>query len=1291
MGEPAVRSRISTASGWNCLKQLGRGQYGTAYLVEYNGPPKTDTDDEQKEDTVTRFNGNAAVVPAKFGERAVAKVVGLEFLPEKEHQAAFQEVELMRKLRHPHIVSLIDHFMTEAGLELVIVMEYCDSGDLRAEVKRRASTKPAMNYIPEAQIMLWFVQLTLALNHMHQQHILHRDLKSSNIFLNSITDGGNTVKIGDFGISRVLEGTVDVAATVVGTPYYMSPEVCKAEPYGYKSDIWALGCVLYEMCMLKHAFESQSLLGLVYKIVSEIYDPIPQQYSGDLRGLMDRILDKSHFTRPSGKALLTDPFVRRFVPQATAGGAAEATKSGNTLQVPRIHAQPAEPTGAQLSASPLPKEAEKSPAPPLPKPTTLRPSLQPRAATSLGGPRLTEASPSPPDVGQDGGGMRRQWCSQPCLSPKVATSAAMPAPQQQQSMDERDLRVYVVLRRIHLALATRRQNWLQVFASFDRAGSGQLAEAEFEQAITSMALGLSDGEIREVRRHLQGTGVHVAVDRFGAALHQVPEQVMQLESWGRGVITDLAREAASETCGGGLGPGAQVRVQGLSCALGKRLNGSEGVIDKWDASACRWAVRCSDGSISTFSDEHLVVTRASSASTDPQAIPETYALYRMLVENGETAVPDYRFFDVVRRLLPELTEAQRCRLLLLVPKCPEGRIDVPELLSQLVHGTKVGEQTLKKTLLPTLPAFTTPEKPVKKPQRPPMSALEVSPNPDFRLQTSKRLPTPQIDVGSAVKGRSPATSVPGTVPSPRVCITGFAKSPSPVPRSKLAASTNVPAGSKATGDERFRAVVGLFRLAQRLKSLASGPGPGVEVLRLFAAQPYEMRMEDFLDAVSVLPLGISRGEVPSVFAHMKHISDVDMFVGEAMPFSAIVSAIDCAQSYGVPAEAAVLEHIDAKRLGAALQRLDSAGGGSGRASPQEFRVTLMQAEPYLTPCQLEWLMLLTDKDGEGRLIPLSLLPRIGVAPVVPTRGAVVHLLVPPRPAGRGPGPIAPHTLRSVVVAALLARLRGLLAAAGAQLTLERIINLFDLDNQAQPTRDTLASLLGHLRLGISAAEADELVGCICVGAGGVGAGGVQLASLFDAIRRAGEPEMESLVHELREEAKAYLYGRAHAFAPCADVGDWVSEADFRRCLQQALSIADDGSAAAPVDGDLLDRLVLLAEKNAGGDVRWKCFLQALAGSLDSESWGYDVGMQVSSYGGFGQIPSSPKRLPRVIDAGTPEPSITQQSWRSTKVQQAGVRQMATAPPCVPEEFVFRQPSDPPPARGLFRCFRKLLW
>lgn len=95
--------------------------------------------------------------------------------------------------------------------------------------------------------MQWFIQICLGLNYIHSKRILHRDLKSANIFLTST----NCIKIGDFGIAKVLQGTFEAALTVIGTPYYMSPELCHNKPYTLKSDIWSLGCLLYEMVALK--------------------------------------------------------------------------------------------------------------------------------------------------------------------------------------------------------------------------------------------------------------------------------------------------------------------------------------------------------------------------------------------------------------------------------------------------------------------------------------------------------------------------------------------------------------------------------------------------------------------------------------------------------------------------------------------------------------------------------------------------------------------------------------------------------------------------------------------------------------------------------------------------------------------------------------------------------------------------------------------------------------------------------------------------------------------------------
>lgn len=1210
--EQVLKDRLAGSSGWDVQRQLGRGQYGTAYLVEWSG---------------RRPEGggnNGTEVGAVVGDLAVAKVVGLEFLPEKEHTLAFQEVELMRKLRHPNIVSLRDHFLTEAGIELVIVMDFCDSGDLRGEVKRRAGAKPP-NFLLEEQVMMWFVQLTLALNYIHQRHILHRDLKSSNIFLTGDDAGGHAVRIGDFGIARVLEGTIDVAATVVGTPYYMSPEVCKSEPYGYKSDIWALGCVLYEMCMLKHAFESQSLLGLVYKIVSETYDPIPAQYSGELRSLLDRVLDKSHYTRPTGKDLVADPYVKRFA-QPAAGAAVVAASAKSTPGAPPLKAT----VTATGDESPLRRQglgqqqAPKQQAPP-PK-ASLRP---PGAAGGRGNPRTSlpqglgvargpEATPLAPEAALPLGAaaeehVRRRW-----------------VPLQHAAPDKGEVRVQVLLRRVGLSLAQRRQNWLQVFASFDRAGNGQLQEAEFVQAMTSLALGLSDAEIREVRTNLQQGGACVPVDRFGAALHHVSKEALQIEEWGRGVLADLAREAATRqavTSGGGVAPGAHVKVQGLTSVAGLKLNGCEGIVDKWDPANCRWVVKMSNDVLKSIRDEQLLVLRAAAAQapgTLPGGVPDSAALYRLLCEGGETAVPVERFLAVVQSLLPRLGEENYRNLMLLLPKSPDGRVDTPEVLAQFV-GPALGEQTLRN--MPPLPVAGVPMSPGSVAAR---RTNAASPQALRAGAAASPLLNPPVAAGMASRPAPPA-NVPGAVISPRSgAATAMPGRPTPAALTVMAGGGGYAAGYAAGGggsssstapphgtgewkgveQVRQRAEVALLRFAQRLLGGTSGgrsqgPGPGLDVLKLFCASPEEVRLEELCDAASVMPLGISRAEVQSIFAHVRAAAGTSPNAErDVLPFPVLASATEAAAAAGVPWEAAAgFERLDISRLSTALQRLGSISGG--RASPQDFRFSLMQAEPYLTPLQLDWLVMLTDKDGEGRLLPWSLLARLApdrMAGLSASGGPAARVLVPPRPPGtQARGPVAQGSQRSAVLAVLLFRVRATLRVAGAALQLAQIFTLFELDSKNHLTRSVLASLLGQLRLGISMPEADELI-CSWPNAAGAagqpGQGPVALAFVCEAVHRAAEGREAEVINELHEAARLRLEGRGQALALnilSADVGDhWVPEVEFRRCLAASL--------AETIDNETEDQLLLLADKNASGDVLWRPFTRTFAGWEEPEDW-----------------------------------------------------------------------------------------
>ena len=163
-------------------------------------------------------------------------------------------------------------------------------GDLLSKIKTAR-----VRYFTEAQILDWFTQISLAMKHCHDRKILHRDLKSQNVFLTS----KNTAKLGDFGIAKVLRHTLDKARTVVGTPYYISPEIIQNRPYSFSSDIWSLGVILYELCALKPPFEGASISALGMRIVKGIYNPVPAQFSRDLKNMIAQLLSVDPLKRPN--------------------------------------------------------------------------------------------------------------------------------------------------------------------------------------------------------------------------------------------------------------------------------------------------------------------------------------------------------------------------------------------------------------------------------------------------------------------------------------------------------------------------------------------------------------------------------------------------------------------------------------------------------------------------------------------------------------------------------------------------------------------------------------------------------------------------------------------------------------------------------------------------------------------------------------------------------------------------------------------------------------------------------
>mmetsp|Transcript_43743 Transcript_43743/g.70910 ORF Transcript_43743/g.70910 Transcript_43743/m.70910 type:complete len:666 (+) Transcript_43743:124-2121(+) len=250
--------------------------------------------------------GKAVLVRTEDNGQLIAKMVDVSKASRKEMEDAVKEGKLLAELRHPYIVRYRESF-TENGW-LVIMMDYCEGGDLTAKI---TAAKKSRTSISEDQILRWFAQGILSLKYIHEKHILHRDLKPSNFFLSK----NGSMKMGDFGIAKVLSCTIAVAKTQIGTPYYLSPELCMEKPYTWPSDIWAMGCILYELCALKVPFDAPNIPGLVQKIVKAPIPPVPSTYSSFVRDLVNEMLNRNPDKRPSPDDILQMPKMQSIVKQ----------------------------------------------------------------------------------------------------------------------------------------------------------------------------------------------------------------------------------------------------------------------------------------------------------------------------------------------------------------------------------------------------------------------------------------------------------------------------------------------------------------------------------------------------------------------------------------------------------------------------------------------------------------------------------------------------------------------------------------------------------------------------------------------------------------------------------------------------------------------------------------------------------------------------------------------------------------------------------------------------------------
>ncbi|XP_046543199.1 serine/threonine-protein kinase Nek6-like [Haliotis rubra] len=288
--------------------------------------------------------GQAWLVTNKDKVKSVLKEIKLTSLSEKEVDQALVEVTVLAKCRNVNVVKYREAFVEEKCLK--IVMEYADGGDLQKKIQDQKGI-----HLSKEIVFDWFVQIVFALKYIHGKNILHRDLKPQNVFLTS----QNIVKLGDFGISRILRNSMDHAVTTIGTPFYLSPEICQKQPYNHKSDLWALGCILYEMCCLRVPFDAPSLASLVLKIVEAKYEPVPSHYGPLIEDLVSVLLSPNPDKRPSAEQLLTVPNLQPYIESLLKGH----TERKRSISISTPECDPPQPKSSRENRQCVPRNLEK--------------------------------------------------------------------------------------------------------------------------------------------------------------------------------------------------------------------------------------------------------------------------------------------------------------------------------------------------------------------------------------------------------------------------------------------------------------------------------------------------------------------------------------------------------------------------------------------------------------------------------------------------------------------------------------------------------------------------------------------------------------------------------------------------------------------------------------------------------------------------------------------------------------------------------------------------------------------
>ncbi|VDI62163.1 NIMA (never in mitosis gene a)-related kinase [Mytilus galloprovincialis] len=260
-------------------KLIGKGTFGRVYVATNNK---------------AKLRGGDTFTPTSLAIKCIN--LGAANYNSTQKRWLDREINILNDpdlKKHPNIVRYVEYFTHENFL--CIVMDYYEGGNLYAYIRKRKS-------IQESAFMEYLDQLSNGLEFLHSKSILHRDVKTKNVLLTAQND----LKLADFGVARKVE-EIDLKLTkLVGTPNCMSPEVLNRETYDFKTDIWSLGCVCFEMGCGEYAFLGSSRSAITKKVTSkQLPDFDRLQYSGPIKNMIRKMLEFKPADRPSASEVKT--------------------------------------------------------------------------------------------------------------------------------------------------------------------------------------------------------------------------------------------------------------------------------------------------------------------------------------------------------------------------------------------------------------------------------------------------------------------------------------------------------------------------------------------------------------------------------------------------------------------------------------------------------------------------------------------------------------------------------------------------------------------------------------------------------------------------------------------------------------------------------------------------------------------------------------------------------------------------------------------------------------------------